>query len=221
MEIEVHFSGALGKFAAAGTAGHRRQRPISHSSFRHYTSDRFSDDTIIELPGLFRDMREATLVYTRLIAAGALRGYEDFFVIGAFGVRAGKHPYQAAGRLRSPICRAGRSASTIRSYGRRAGKARHGAGPHAREFRLQCDQQRNHRRRRRAADDPVRVRRRSRRQQSLYAPHQRGCRSTRPDESQEVRKRCPPRRRTSSASTAANGAAARFVDILGRVNAPS
>jgi hypothetical protein len=43
----------------------------------------FPDDTVLELPGLFHDTREATLSYTELIRANALRGYEDFFVIGA------------------------------------------------------------------------------------------------------------------------------------------
>jgi TRAP-type transport system periplasmic protein len=49
-----------------------------------YTPGRFPDDTVIELPGLFNDTREATLVYTRLIALNALKGYENFFVIGAY-----------------------------------------------------------------------------------------------------------------------------------------
>ena len=44
----------------------------------------FPDDTVLELPGLFYDAREATLAYTGLVHANALRGYEDFFVIGAF-----------------------------------------------------------------------------------------------------------------------------------------
>jgi TRAP-type C4-dicarboxylate transport system substrate-binding protein len=35
------------------------------------------------MPGLFRDTREASLVHTRLVAQKALRGYEDFFTIGA------------------------------------------------------------------------------------------------------------------------------------------
>jgi TRAP-type C4-dicarboxylate transport system substrate-binding protein len=48
------------------------------------TRERFPDNAIAEMPGLYRDMREATLVFTRLIAANALRGFEDFFVIGAF-----------------------------------------------------------------------------------------------------------------------------------------
>jgi TRAP-type C4-dicarboxylate transport system substrate-binding protein len=45
---------------------------------------RFPDDAVLELPGLFHDAREVTLSYTGLIHANALKGYEDFFVIGAF-----------------------------------------------------------------------------------------------------------------------------------------
>jgi TRAP-type C4-dicarboxylate transport system substrate-binding protein len=45
--------------------------------------DRFPDTSVIELPGLYRDLSEATLVYTRLVAAHRLTGYDDFVVIGA------------------------------------------------------------------------------------------------------------------------------------------
>ena len=48
------------------------------------TPYRFPDNELLEMPGLFRDLREGTLVYTRLVAANALRGYDDFFVIGAY-----------------------------------------------------------------------------------------------------------------------------------------
>ena len=48
------------------------------------TPYRFPDNQAIEFPGLFQDVREGTLTYTRLIAAKALRGYEGFFVIGAY-----------------------------------------------------------------------------------------------------------------------------------------
>ena len=48
------------------------------------TPYRFPDNQVLELPGLFRDVREGTLTYTRLIAANALRGYQDFVVIGAY-----------------------------------------------------------------------------------------------------------------------------------------
>jgi TRAP-type C4-dicarboxylate transport system substrate-binding protein len=49
-----------------------------------YTPDRFPDNSVLELPGLLPNIREGTLVYTQLIAANALKGYEGFFVIGAF-----------------------------------------------------------------------------------------------------------------------------------------
>jgi TRAP-type C4-dicarboxylate transport system substrate-binding protein len=48
------------------------------------TPYRFPDNALIELPGQFRDAREGTLAYSRLIAADALRGYQEFFVIGAY-----------------------------------------------------------------------------------------------------------------------------------------
>jgi TRAP-type C4-dicarboxylate transport system substrate-binding protein len=49
-----------------------------------YSPERFSDNSVVELPGIFRNTREGTLVYTRLIAQQALKGYGDFFVIGAY-----------------------------------------------------------------------------------------------------------------------------------------
>ena len=48
------------------------------------TLGKFNDTAVIELPGLYRDSLEAGLVFTRLIQRGALKGYEDFFVVGAF-----------------------------------------------------------------------------------------------------------------------------------------
>lgn len=84
IEIEVYFSGALGKgqakqpgLVADGVADIAFIVPGQNP-------ERFHDEMVIELPGLFRDTREATLVYSRLIAAHALDGYNDFFVIGAF-----------------------------------------------------------------------------------------------------------------------------------------
>jgi TRAP-type C4-dicarboxylate transport system substrate-binding protein len=49
-----------------------------------YSPERFPDNSVVELPGLFRSTREGTEVYTRLIAQGSLRGYEEFVVIGAY-----------------------------------------------------------------------------------------------------------------------------------------
>ena len=50
-----------------------------------YTPGRFQENEVLELPGLFRDLKESTTVYTRLISAGLLKGYDDYFVIGTFG----------------------------------------------------------------------------------------------------------------------------------------
>jgi TRAP-type C4-dicarboxylate transport system substrate-binding protein len=49
-----------------------------------YSPEKFSDNSVVELPSLFRNTREGTEVYTRLIADNALKGYEDFVVIGAY-----------------------------------------------------------------------------------------------------------------------------------------
>jgi TRAP-type C4-dicarboxylate transport system substrate-binding protein len=82
VEIEVHFSGKLGNI---GQQAQIVQDGTADIAFivPGYTPARF-DNGVVELPGIFRDGREATFVYTRLIAANALRGYEDFLVIGAF-----------------------------------------------------------------------------------------------------------------------------------------
>jgi TRAP-type transport system periplasmic protein len=84
VEIKVYFSGALGKDIA------QQPQLVLDGAFDMafvvpgYTPDKFPDNTVIELPGLFRDMRDGTLVYTRLIALNALRGYNDFIVVGAY-----------------------------------------------------------------------------------------------------------------------------------------
>jgi TRAP-type C4-dicarboxylate transport system substrate-binding protein len=85
LKIKVHFSGVLGReqdkqphLVLNGTADIAFVTP-------GISLDLFHDNAVIELPGLFRDMREATLIYTRLIAANALKGYERFVTIGAYG----------------------------------------------------------------------------------------------------------------------------------------
>ncbi|HEY6834075.1 MAG TPA: TRAP transporter substrate-binding protein DctP [Pseudolabrys sp.] len=84
VQIKVYFSGALGKDIA------QQPQLLLDGAFDiafivpGYTPDQFPDNPIMELPGPFRDMRESTFVYTQLVALNALRGYEDFFVIGAY-----------------------------------------------------------------------------------------------------------------------------------------
>ena len=82
--IEVYANGALGKVQA--------QQPqlvldgVADIAFvvPGVTPYRFPDNALLEQVDLFRDTREGTLAYTRLIAAKALRGYQDFFVIGVY-----------------------------------------------------------------------------------------------------------------------------------------
>jgi TRAP-type C4-dicarboxylate transport system substrate-binding protein len=83
IEIEVYFSGVL--------AGSPPQPQLVLDGVADLavilsgqTQLRFPDDAVLELPGLFHNAREATLAYAGLIRANALRGYKDFFVIGAF-----------------------------------------------------------------------------------------------------------------------------------------
>ncbi|HEY3916544.1 MAG TPA: TRAP transporter substrate-binding protein DctP [Stellaceae bacterium] len=49
-----------------------------------FTPERFPDNFVFGIPALFRDITEASLVYSRVVDAGKLRGYGDFHVIGAF-----------------------------------------------------------------------------------------------------------------------------------------
>jgi TRAP-type C4-dicarboxylate transport system substrate-binding protein len=84
IEIKVYFSGAISplltqqpQLVADGTADMAIIVPP-------LSPDRFGDSSVMELPGIYRDPREASLVFIRLIEAGALKGYGDFFVIDAF-----------------------------------------------------------------------------------------------------------------------------------------
>jgi len=47
-----------------------------------FTPGRFPDIELFELPGLFHDLREGTMVFTRLMAAGKIKGFEPFVPIG-------------------------------------------------------------------------------------------------------------------------------------------
>jgi TRAP-type C4-dicarboxylate transport system substrate-binding protein len=49
------------------------------------TPGRFPDNEVMDLPGLFRNIREATLVYTRLMDRHVIRGFDDYYVLGAMG----------------------------------------------------------------------------------------------------------------------------------------
>lgn len=50
-----------------------------------YNPGRYPDNAVLELPGLARDVRDSTLLTTRIMSKNLLRGYEQFHVIGAIG----------------------------------------------------------------------------------------------------------------------------------------
>jgi TRAP-type C4-dicarboxylate transport system substrate-binding protein len=84
LEIELYPSGALGKDLT------RQPQLVLDGGadiafiVPGYSPELFPDNAVIELPGLFRNGREATFVFTRLVAEKALRGFRDFYVIGVY-----------------------------------------------------------------------------------------------------------------------------------------
>jgi TRAP-type C4-dicarboxylate transport system substrate-binding protein len=49
------------------------------------TPGRFPDNEVMDLPGFFNSSEEATAVYVNLMKKGALRGFENYHVLGAMG----------------------------------------------------------------------------------------------------------------------------------------
>jgi len=50
-----------------------------------YSPGRFPDTEVLELPGMFKSLRESSLVATRLVARNALHDYKDYFIVGLWG----------------------------------------------------------------------------------------------------------------------------------------
>lgn len=85
LQIQVYFSGALGKDQSqTAQAVLDGKVDIAFVIIGLQPTELFPDTDLLEMPGLFRDTREGTLAFTRLAAAKALRGYENFYVIGAY-----------------------------------------------------------------------------------------------------------------------------------------
>jgi TRAP-type C4-dicarboxylate transport system substrate-binding protein len=81
LAIEAYPGGVLGKDSA-------RQAQLLRDGVADMAyvvlgaaAGQFRDHAVMELPGLFRDMREATAVNTSLVASGMMDGYDDFVVI--------------------------------------------------------------------------------------------------------------------------------------------
>jgi TRAP-type C4-dicarboxylate transport system substrate-binding protein len=84
LEIQIYPGGVLGRGYAQqaqlvldGTADMTWVNPS-------LTPELFADVAVMQLPGLFRDLKEATMAYTSLMGTGKLNDYRKFFVIGSF-----------------------------------------------------------------------------------------------------------------------------------------
>ena len=117
LKIEVYPSGALGKVqkdlpkqVLDGTTDIAFIVPGQNPEL-------FQDNAVVELPGLFRNSYEASLTYTRLVAANALAGYRDFFVIGAFATQPetihSRKPLHSLADLREQKIRANNATEAI------------------------------------------------------------------------------------------------------------
>jgi len=83
VQIEVYPGGALGKDSTQQAQLVRDGVADMAYVVLGTAADQFKDHAVVELPGLFRDMREATLVNTRLVDSEIMQGYENFFVVAS------------------------------------------------------------------------------------------------------------------------------------------
>src|SRR5665213_687595 len=81
IKIETYPSGILGKDQAQQPQMVRDGVADIAFVVLGPTGNQFPDRSVMELPGLFNDMAEATLVCTRLIASGMMEGFSDFYVL--------------------------------------------------------------------------------------------------------------------------------------------
>ncbi len=84
VEIEVHLSGSLGQYPINQSQLLRDGIADIAYIVQPYERTAFPDSTVIELPGLYKNGREATLTFSHLVARGLMRGFDDFLVIGAY-----------------------------------------------------------------------------------------------------------------------------------------
>jgi TRAP-type C4-dicarboxylate transport system substrate-binding protein len=85
IEIEPYTGGKLGSQLAQQAQMVRDGVADIAFASPNLTADKFPDDAVMQIPGLFKNTREATITYTRLAISGALDGYGDFLVLGAIG----------------------------------------------------------------------------------------------------------------------------------------
>ena len=84
VKIEVYFSGAISPSQAEQPSLVRSGQADLAAIVPGATPNDFPDSAVFGIPGLFDTDEEASLVFTRLIEAGALKGYDPFYVVGAY-----------------------------------------------------------------------------------------------------------------------------------------
>lgn len=84
VEIDVNLSGSLGQYPIKQSQLLRDGRADIAYIVQPYEQSIFPDSRVVELPGLYKNGREATLVFSYLARTGLMRGFGDFVVLGAF-----------------------------------------------------------------------------------------------------------------------------------------
>jgi TRAP-type C4-dicarboxylate transport system substrate-binding protein len=84
LEIELYPGGVLGR-----AYGQQAQLVLDGAADMAWVNPSlapqlFTDGAVMQLPGLFRDLREATMTHTGIAGRVTLQGYGKFFVIGSF-----------------------------------------------------------------------------------------------------------------------------------------
>ena len=83
IHIDVYFSSKLGPVVAYPQLLLNGGADIAFM-IPGYTPKVFFDGSVVELPGLFNNAREATLVYTQLATRQVFKSYDKFIVLGAY-----------------------------------------------------------------------------------------------------------------------------------------
>lgn len=84
LEVELYPNGALGRNPAQ--QAQMVLDGVADIAFivPPFTPGRYPESEVLELPGLFENLREGTLVYTRLVSAGVIKDFEQFFPVAVW-----------------------------------------------------------------------------------------------------------------------------------------
>jgi TRAP-type C4-dicarboxylate transport system substrate-binding protein len=84
VQIEIHLSGSLGQYPIKQSKMLRDGKADIAFVVQPYETKEFPDSTVIEMPGLFKNAREASLAFSHMASNGLMRGFDDFVILGAY-----------------------------------------------------------------------------------------------------------------------------------------